>query len=181
MISTYAQKKVNCEKLVTFNKDDFTGNVSMFTEPVKIYDTKWKHLVKELIDKNDRLVDFEAHMAFYYTNGVKTIAFILSQYDHYVDGIEQVYVKFTDGSVIEFNDGEKGDRVENDAYSSSRLTLFILGENELNSLKDKTVEKFRLKYDYNPREPSSDVTEKEKQSKLIKDTAFCFVEKIPKE
>lgn len=179
-INIYGQKQINCKKLTTITKDEFTGDIKAFTEPVKIYDSTWKHLLREIVDKNDISVDFEVHMSFYLINEIKTIAFGLVQHNHLAPAVDNVYAKFTDGTVIQFKEGVQTDRTENDAYSSSTFTFYNISEEDLNTFKEKTIEKFRITYSYNPREPYSDVTEKEKQSKLIQDTANCFVDNLIK-
>ncbi len=64
-----------------------------------------------------------------------------------------------------FNKGINKDRVEPDPYSSYTKAHFLIEEKQLNTFQSQKIEKFRVVYDYNPREPISEPVINEKKVK----------------
>ena len=167
----------NCEKKITVIRDEFTKDLKVVSEEVKIIDPSGKHFVNSLVT-GENISDWSLSICFYKEN-----AELYFWLDHSTTGgiasrVDHAYIKFTDNSVMEFRDPIEGKEIEDGPYTKYIISYFKITEKDMNDFKDKTIQKVRVEFQYQPREGIMDQVISEKKAIYIKNLAGCFLNKI---
>ncbi len=176
--NAFGQK--NCSKKIHTVKDEFKHEEHVNSDVIMLIDKSGRNLINALANTGDNVHDWYLSFNFLEQRNTYILAFTHYSYAKISTKLNYVYLKFSDDSIIELTNPLTTDQIEDGPSTGYTNSFFKISENGLKSLLNKNLEKIKVSFYIQPREPIYETTISIKKSTEIKDLATCFYEIAPK-
>lgn len=173
--NVFGQK--DCKKQVSVSKNEFTDEITVSTNLWQVMGKKGAGLFN-LATGNDYIPDWLLYMGFLAKENKEYVVF--QHQSSSPSGLEYVYIKFTDETVLKLEKHITSQRSEDGLHNSYIHTFFEINEDDLKVLEEKDITKMQASFDYQPRESYVTTVIDKKSSLKLKSLAMCFIATVPK-
>lgn len=177
-IYNLAISQKDCQKKISRDKDEYSGDLSISSSIIQIMDPTGKHLLNELVDNNDKVADWALLLEFMYMDSSLLLSLYHNSLGH-PSPVDEIDIKFTDSTSITLEKSFVGDRIQIDAYNTLIITYMSLTLDQLALFSTKKIAKFRVLFSNLSREPIMEKKMSEKTAEAIHSNAACLTTFLP--